>query len=134
MANETVEKLKRNWFYVLVGALILFALINFTLPWVYKTGCCTYNGNRSCGTNCSGGGGSGGAGGMVWSGECTREINDKCCGEPTFDVRMCNGQTVNDPRDCYSLYCMKEGTYCGATYGITGQYRCTCMITSEGPR
>lgn len=134
MTNQTVEWFKKNWFKVAMGFILCFALINFTLPWVYKTGCCTYNGNRSCDTNCSGGGGGDSGGGVqqTWDGECTREITDECCGD-SFDVRMCGGQKVSRPEECYQYYCKTDGYYCGATYGITGQYVCGCTSV-EVPR
>ena len=100
---------------IIVALVIAWLAENKTMDWVYDLGCCSIN-DYNC-TDCSG-----------WDGICTQEIKDECC-EP---VRVCAGQLVDDPLDCYDDYCWNVGEKCVPEYDVaTTKYKCTCMTVSE---
>jgi hypothetical protein len=120
--SKNSEAIKKNWMWILAGGVIVFALINFTLPWVYHTGCCTYNGNRTC-QSCT----------TVttqpcpsWNGVCTDAISNQCC----TSIDYCEGQIVTNPYECLHYYCSDSGQCCVPTPHNNVawlEYQCGCM-------
>jgi hypothetical protein len=124
------------WWGLAAGIVLMFLAVVFIGP-VFQQTCCKSAknlGNQTCDDSCNGGGGSGGGSG-TWNGVCTREIIDECCDEPTFTVRMCAGQIVTDPRECYDLYCEIDGQKCTPFEQITTiGYKCGCSSIYDIPR
>ena len=89
-----------------VSAIITVVGINMTIPVAYEIGACTFN-KFSCDYD------------IV----CTDEIIDECC----TPIRVCAGQLVDDPLDCYDDYCYEVGHKCIPEYDVAAsKYACTC--------
>jgi len=111
-----------NKWYIIIAAAAFIAAIIFInqdfifQPGAYNTGCCTWEGNKTCGFDCP-----------PWNGICTEEIKDQCC-EP---VRVCSGQVVDDPWECYIKYCWDE-KMCLPEYDVaTAKYKCVCTTEEQ---
>lgn len=95
----------------IVSAIVVVLAINMTIQPVYDIGACTFN-QYSCEFETP-----------DWDGVCTTEMEDECC----EDIRLCSGQLVDDPLDCYDKYCWTSGESCYPEFQIdAGNYKCTC--------
>lgn len=116
MSND--KKDMRLWILG-AGMLLMFALINWTIPILYGLGCCTWN-QHEC-TDKLG----------KWEGNCTQEIVDECC-EDCVEIRYCDGQTVSNPYKCYDYYCPEIGVICKPIQHIAlDTFTCTCTDLND---
>ena len=106
---------------VLLGALLIFLLNNFTSQGVYNVVSCTWNENVCNGTADPGSV-------LSWDGVCTDGIIDECC--DYIDVRLCAGEENNEPWMCDTKYCegVDEACYAEEEYDDqTGEYNYNCV-------
>lgn len=91
----------------IVAALATWLIINLDGQVTYDLGCCTINGGKTCGI------------------ECTADVVNECC-EDCIDVRLCSGQLVQNPEECFTKYCIQEQA-CKPVFNIAlDGYTCTC--------
>ena len=107
---------------IIIGALILavlFILYNMFSPNPIPP---AQNSSLPQGLNCP-----------AWNGQCTDQIKDICC----ENVRLCTGQIVENPLECFTYYCWADDECCYPTPNgddpIAMTFTCNCKDITDAP-